>query len=56
MFEQTDLMLNTESCSPSNISYKSFKTMNLPKQKFILRSQKLWFIIVSDYRNQGIVV
>ena len=31
MFEVTDLMLNTESV-PSNISYKSFKTKNLPMQ------------------------
>jgi hypothetical protein len=31
MFEETDLLLNTESIS-SNISYKSFKTYNLPMQ------------------------
>ena len=31
MFEQTDLMINTESV-PSNISNKSFKTWNLPMQ------------------------
>jgi hypothetical protein len=31
MFEQTDLMLNTDSVS-SNISYKFFKTQNLPMQ------------------------
>jgi hypothetical protein len=31
MFEQTDFMLNTKSVS-SNISYKSFKILNLPMQ------------------------
>jgi hypothetical protein len=32
MSEETDLVLNlnAESVSPSNISYKSFKTQNLP--------------------------
>ena len=31
MFEETDSLFNTESV-PSNISYKSFKTQNLPMQ------------------------
>ena len=31
MFEQTDFMLNTKSV-PSNISYKSFTTQNLPNE------------------------
>jgi hypothetical protein len=31
MFEGTDLMLNTDSV-PTNISFKSFKTYNLPTQ------------------------
>ena len=33
MFEGTDLVLNNESI-PSNISYKCFKTQNLPMQNF----------------------
>jgi hypothetical protein len=41
MFEGTDLVLNTESV-PSNISYKSFKTWNLPMQNYYC-----------DHRNFG---
>ena len=52
MFEGTYKVFNIESV-PSHISYKSFKTQNLPNAKFLLRSRKLCMITARSIFESG---